>query len=170
MVGTQIKRPILNDLDAENVEKSLQLNYKPKPKVVEQTEEESKVKKPKPLEPNLLKKVTLDAKALETVKKKPRRIYLEGYEYGPYKTTPPVGWKRPVSRATLIAQNMIENQAQTEDILSKEERKAKHSKEIYLEAIYREDLAGQIFMKYLMSVNKLVFALNCSNYYNFIYF
>jgi hypothetical protein len=74
-----------------------------------------------------------------------------------FKTSLPVGWKRPISKVTKIVQAMMnEREDKTSDA---EKNKLKMDKEIYLEAIYREDIGGQIFMKYLSNKNKL-FATN----------
>ena len=35
-------------------------------------------------------------------------------------------------------------------------KRSKNDRDLYLEAIYREDSSGKIFMKYLMSKNKIV--------------
>jgi hypothetical protein len=97
---------------------------------------------------------------------------------GDYKTSPPIGWKRPPSTATKFFNMLMENQKEPlEQSLTRSssashfnsdstaslaahkneaEKKDKFHREIYLEAIYREDIAGQIFMKYLVQKNKIV--------------
>ena len=108
-----------------------------------------------------------DGKKEKTANKRPN---LEGYDFDHFKTSPPVGWKRPPSRATLLAKAILENKENTlssrdtvdtrqssAKLLNKQQAKrSRLDKEIYLEAIYREDIAGQIFMKYLNNKNKLV--------------
>ena len=90
---------------------------------------------------------------------------LAGYDLDEFKTSPPVGWKRPASRATLLAKMLVNGQQdQLRNVASsrliKQQRKTRMDKEIYLEAIYREDIAGQIFMKYLINKKKLVRSFN----------
>jgi hypothetical protein len=94
---------------------------------------------------------------------------LTGYVMsGEYQTSPPVGWKRPPSRATRMFQMLIDNGSkqgrenaksvagQSGEAASKTPEKTVNDKEIYLEAIYNEEIGGQIFMKYLINRNKIV--------------
>lgn len=82
---------------------------------------------------------------------------LEGYELDEYKTSPPVGWKRPPSKATIVAKMIYDNDKPSTTSASKNPKKRnKYDKEIYFEAIYSEDLAGKIFMKYLINKSKIV--------------
>ena len=74
-----------------------------------------------------------------------------------FKTSLPVGWKRPISKVTKMVQAMMDDR--DDQASDAEKNKLKMDKEIYLEAIYREDIGGQIFMKYLSNKNKL-FATN----------
>lgn len=104
-------------------------------------------------------------------------VGLEGYDLkDDYKTSPPVGWKRPPSQATLVAKMIYENgssrikkadsgenqeAAENKEVGLGAAKKSKNDRDIYFEAIYREDLAGKIFMKYLINKNKIV-----SDFYN----
>jgi hypothetical protein len=74
-----------------------------------------------------------------------------------FKTSLPVGWKRPISKVTKIVKAMMDER--DDEASDAEKNKLKMDKEIYLDAIYREDIGGQIFMKYLSNKNKL-FATN----------
>jgi hypothetical protein len=87
-----------------------------------------------------------------------------------FKTSPPVGWKRPASRATLFVKALIDDDQIEEEnskekdsnkviskLLNRQEKK-RIDKEFYFEAIYREDFSGRIFMKYLLSKNKMVYS------------
>ncbi len=88
---------------------------------------------------------------------------LEGYDLvDDFKTGPPVGWKRPASTTSIMVRQMLEqrNQSYFEDRSSHVEvERNKFDKDIFFEAIYREDLGGQIFMKYLIAKHKR-FAVN----------
>jgi len=98
-----------------------------------------------------------------TKKEKFTNPELAGYDLDDvFKTSPPVGWKRPASRATIFAKMLVNEKRDdvSRNIASskviKQQKKVRMDKEIYLEAVYREDIAGQIFMKYLISKKKLV--------------
>lgn len=87
---------------------------------------------------------------------------LTGYElnYDPrFKTTPPVGWKRPPSRATRVFNTLMDTNQKKQPSVDEDKPKSRDDREIFLEAIYTEDVAGQIFMKYLVNRNK-TFPLN----------
>lgn len=87
-----------------------------------------------------------------------------------------MGWKRPASTATVMIKNMIDNKENKKSSIDDGIKRKKMDKEIYLEAIYKyfiveiifkflkltsintqsDDVAGQIFKKYLISRNKSV--------------
>jgi hypothetical protein len=98
-----------------------------------------------------------------TKKEKVTNPELAGFDLDDvFKTSPPVGWKRPASRATMLAK-MLVNEKRDETFKNvasvkviKKQKKIRMDKEIYLEAVYNEDIAGQIFMKYLVNKKKLV--------------
>ncbi len=72
---------------------------------------------------------------------------LEAYDLDEYKTSPPIGWKRPASTTSIMIKKMMDAKKQhgaTNDSTPKQRNK--FDKDIYLEAIYREDVGGQIFM------------------------
>lgn len=82
---------------------------------------------------------------------------LEGYDLvDDFKTGPPVGWKRPASTTSIMVRKMLENKHEAEDKKPEELKRNKYDKDIYFEAIYREDCGGQIFMKYLQARHKKV--------------
>lgn len=98
-------------------------------------------------------------------------LILKGYDLRrDYKTSPPVGWKRPPSQATQLARSIFEKSSLRQDEAaigsassqadasgsSARKSTTKTDRDLYLEAIYREDSSGKIFMKYLMSKNKIV--------------
>ena len=129
--------------------------------------------------------------------------------YENYKTSPPVGWKRPTSTATLALkmlydqdrpnlnrtptamtmttattasqvkrassaraqqigldsarlvapsakQRLTNHPANVSVKLIEKQEKNRSNKDVYYEAIYNDDVAGQIFMKYLVNQNKSV--------------
>ena len=88
-----------------------------------------------------------------------RTAGLEGYDLvDDFKTGPPVGWKRPSSTTSVMIRKMLDNR---QNNLMSEQKKNDNNrrylnKDIYFEAIYREDLGGQIFMKYLSAKRKTV--------------
>lgn len=162
------KNQNLSDLDAENIDKSLRIKFNLKSNLVKQNESQKLKKKNsskvKILENNsfVLSKSSNQkfdqASVAASFNIRPRsNAYLDeliGYDLDDFKTSPPVGWKRPISRATQIAKTMCENQKNSETKNSKQRNNT--DKEIYLEAIYRQDISGQIFMKYLSNKNKTV--------------
>ena len=81
---------------------------------------------------------------------------LEGYELDDYKTSPPVGWKRPASTTSIMIKQMFDNKQNALTKSAESPKRSKLDKDIYFEAIYREDVGGQIFMKYLISRHKSV--------------
>ena len=107
--------------------------------------------------------VRLDENSMFTKKEKVTNPELAGFDLDDvFKTSPPVGWKRPASRATMLAK-MLVNEKRDETFKNvasikviKKQKKIRMDKEIYLEAVYNEDIAGQIFMKYLINKKKLV--------------
>lgn len=174
------KKPTFHDFDAENIEKSINYSgvYKEnlikKKKKQEQDEQMLKNKKKllarvKILESNsFISRASVkdqDQAVISSLNARPKSNTisdeLAAYNLDDLKTSPPVGWKRPTSRATLVAKAMLQAKKQPNEKHNHSHHKprAKTDKEIYLEAIYREDIAGQIFMKYLLNKNK-VFAVN----------
>ncbi len=86
---------------------------------------------------------------------------LEGYDLvDDFKTAPPIGWKRPASTTSVMVRHLLEqrNQSYFEN-KNVETKREKFDRDIFFEAIYREDLGGQIFMKYLIAKHKR-FAVN----------
>lgn len=162
------KNQVISDFDAENIDKSLRIKFNLKSNLTKHIESQrSKKKTPakvKILESNSfvmskssIQKVDQYSEAASYNMRPRSNAYLEelvGYDLDDYKTSPPVGWKRPISRATQIAKTLCENQKIREEKTSKPRNKS--DKEIYLEAIYKQDISGQIFMKYLCKKNKTV--------------
>lgn len=101
---------------------------------------------------------------VSTKKKKDGPLKIPGLEMydlvEDYRTGPPVGWKRPASTTSIMVRKMLENR---QNGLMEAKRTmpkiGKFDKDIYFEAIYRDDYGGQIFMKYLKSKEKK-FAIN----------
>ena len=91
---------------------------------------------------------------------------LEGFQTRDlrFKTSPPVGWKRPPSLTTLIAKRMIENEQEGRQLLPVD-----MSREVFMEIVYRDRHAAHIFMKYLASRNKIVIFLSLLSYF-FLYY
>ncbi|RNA26889.1 regulator of G- signaling 22 [Brachionus plicatilis] len=162
---------VLSDLDAENIDKSLRIKFNLKSSLVKPNESQrfkkKNLSKVKILENNSFvlskssnQKFDQGSEAASFNMRPRSNAYLDeliGYDLDDFKTSPPVGWKRPISRATQIAKKMCENQKNAEAKSGKHRNKT--DKEIYLEAIYRQDISGQIFMKYLLNKNK-IFAVN----------
>ena len=150
--------------DAENIEKSLSFKLSDKAKDKTKKEEESKIKGNKLLKRRQnvdqkaeVKETSARNKSSPAGKRQQQNQTppgLEGYDLKEdYKTSPPVGWKRPPSQATMLARSIYEKTAGKSDEAAK---RSKTDREVFLEAIYREDSTGKIFMKYLSSKNKLV--------------
>lgn len=162
------KNQAISDFDAENIDKSLRIKFNLKSNLTKQIESQrSKKKNPtkvKILESNSfvmskssIQKLDQFSEAASYNMRPRSNAYLEeliGYDLDDFKTSPPVGWKRPISRATQIAKKMCENQKISEEKTFKLRNMS--DKTIYLEAIYRQDISGQIFMKYLLKKNKTV--------------
>lgn len=167
----------LNDFDVENIEKSLnhRHNVKNKSAKLDKLKDEenllkinkkhtqSRVKIFESSSFSMSKNANLKQDLVSTTlgsfnsKSKANNLSneLSGYDLDEFKTSPPVGWKRPPSRATLMAKAMLENKKSSNG-KSTTKTRSNTDKEIYLEAIYREDFAGQIFMKFLTTKNKTV--------------
>ena len=182
LVDKRAKQTSAIDLGAGNIEKSLTYESNFKKNLNMLTIEEKLIRNRKSLSSRvkiyesssvLLSKRKTQKEGSSFVKFSQNKMYdndkkeinknpeLAGFDLDEFKTSPPVGWKRPASRATLIAkmlvngkQDQIRNTASSRYV--KQQRKTRMDKEIYLEAIYREDIAGQIFMKYLINKKKLV--------------
>ena len=187
LVDKRNKQPSVNDIGAGNIEKSLtyESNYKSNLKMLSieeklirnRTRLASRVKiyeseslilskrnPNKSMDRSIYVKLNENNKfSMYTKKDNNKNPELAGYDLDDvFKTSPPVGWKRPASRATVLAK-MLVNEKRVESAKNidssksiKQQKKVRMDKEIYLEAIYREDIAGQIFMKYLISKKKLV--------------
>ncbi|CAF0779308.1 unnamed protein product [Brachionus calyciflorus] len=178
---TNNKSHNLTDLDAENIEKSLRFKLNTNSNLDKRKDNQDgfKTKKKNLPKVKILENASLvfsksshqKFDALSTVTSNGNLISrsnalineLIGYDLDDYKTSPPVGWKRPISRATLLAKSMYENQTKnkqdTNNYNKQLKQRSKLDKDIYFEAIYRQDIAGQIFMKYLINKNK-IFAIN----------
>jgi hypothetical protein len=92
-----------------------------------------------------------------------------GYEssvhpFDKYKTSPPVGWKRPKSSASIFVETIIKDNLKTntnikndnKQNLIQQQNKNRLDKEVYFEAVCHDNSAGQIFMKFLISKDKTV--------------
>ena len=154
-----------NDLNAENIEKSLSYRLHccaDRSAVAAEVRSTDKLLK-KRKQVKIIADKTLSYKEekeqskAEAKSKERRNVYLKDltdYALNDYQTSPPVGWKRPPSRATRLFQMLIDKNEEKDPHRQPVEKR--DVKEIYLEAIYREDVAGQIFMKYLSNRNKTV--------------
>ena len=190
LVEKRTKQSAANDLGAGNIEKSLSYESNFRKNLNMQTIEEklignrrrltsrvkiyesdsllmSKAKHHKDLERSFYVTFNNNENEKYSMHNSKKETYknpeLAGYDLDEFKTSPPVGWKRPASRATILAKMLVNGRK--EDTISpnlassktiKQQKKNRMDKEIYLEAIYREDIAGQIFMKYLINKKKLV--------------
>lgn len=167
------------DLDVENIEKSIFYRYnkndsKNNTDVFKNASEGnfSKISSKSEPKKSNKQKVNTELTSLNVTKKfvtvdtfdlppaeptKKSGIVLDNFQISSnIKTSLPIGWKRPISKATQMVQIMLDNR---DFGASGDKNKSNREKEIYLEAIYREDIGGQIFMKYLSNKNKL-FATN----------
>ena len=162
------RRVNTNNLDAENIEKSLRHAENVKEMMdLKRSNEASKAKqaeeKRKPLprlkterikrtRPTPLKEPLMSKSMVVSSRTARRDPELEGYEMDEGRTRSPITWRRPISNTTLMVKKMMDEAEKTE----KSRNEGRLDKEIFFEAIYREDLAGQIFMKYLITRNKSV--------------
>ena len=163
------RKLITNNLDAENVEKSLKnaenlqiaFELKQANEIIIKKKHESKKKFLPKLKIRLtsrrrqLPKDTMSMKSMIETSKTKRETGLEGYENEDGKAYSPVNWKRPVSNTAILIKQMMDYREDTK--LNEELNQGKRDKEIFFEAIYREDIAGQIFMKFIKNKNKKVF-------------